>query len=168
MNRFGSLFKPLMWFMALLLAAFVAGCGGGDDSGPGLVAPIGIVDGAWTINEDAIVSTTPQCTSPQLPTENLPVSFAVSGNALTVTSGANTFSGTISGNTMHWTGSFPDNGGAGTTTINSLSVTVDPDCNTLSAGTMNWTYVEPGGFTCTADTTFHGSEKAVPQTGCGA
>ena len=29
MNRFGSFFKPLMWFMALLLAAFVAGCGGG-------------------------------------------------------------------------------------------------------------------------------------------
>ena len=29
MNRFGSLFKPLMWFTALLLAAFVAGCGGG-------------------------------------------------------------------------------------------------------------------------------------------
>jgi Ice-binding-like len=33
MNRFGSLFKPLMWFMALLLTAFVAGCGGGGDGG---------------------------------------------------------------------------------------------------------------------------------------
>jgi hypothetical protein len=31
MNRFGSFFKPLMWLMALLLAAFVAGCGGGGD-----------------------------------------------------------------------------------------------------------------------------------------
>ena len=29
MNRFGSFFKPLMWFTALLLAALVAGCGGG-------------------------------------------------------------------------------------------------------------------------------------------
>ena len=27
MTRFGSLFKPLMWYMALLLAVFVAGCG---------------------------------------------------------------------------------------------------------------------------------------------
>ena len=27
MNRFGSFFKPLMWFMALLLAAVAAGCG---------------------------------------------------------------------------------------------------------------------------------------------
>ena len=33
MNRFGSLFKPLTWFMALVLAALVAGCGGGDDGG---------------------------------------------------------------------------------------------------------------------------------------
>jgi hypothetical protein len=37
MNRFESLFKSLTWIMALLLAAFVAGCGGGgggEDGGP--------------------------------------------------------------------------------------------------------------------------------------
>ncbi len=35
MNRFGSLCKPLVWFMALLLAAVVAGCGdGGSGAGP--------------------------------------------------------------------------------------------------------------------------------------
>ncbi len=35
MNRYGSSFKPLMWFVALLLAAFSAGCGdgGGGKSG---------------------------------------------------------------------------------------------------------------------------------------
>ena len=41
MNRFGNLFKPVMWFMALLLAAFVAGCGnsgGGSDGTPGAPA----------------------------------------------------------------------------------------------------------------------------------
>jgi len=32
MNRFNSLTKPLMWFMALLTVAFVAGCGGGGGS----------------------------------------------------------------------------------------------------------------------------------------
>ena len=32
MNRFNSLTKPLMWFMALLMVAFVAGCGGGNSS----------------------------------------------------------------------------------------------------------------------------------------
>ena len=40
MNRSGSHFKTLTWFMALLLAAFAAGCGGGGggvatDTGPG-------------------------------------------------------------------------------------------------------------------------------------
>ena len=36
MNRFDSLIKPPMWFMAVLLAAFVAGCGdGGGGSGSG-------------------------------------------------------------------------------------------------------------------------------------
>lgn len=30
MNRFESVIKPLMWFMALLMAALAAGCGGGQ------------------------------------------------------------------------------------------------------------------------------------------
>jgi hypothetical protein len=43
MNRFGSLCKPLMWFMALVLAAFVAGCGGGDDGVGSGLGPTGAV-----------------------------------------------------------------------------------------------------------------------------
>ena len=42
MNRFGSFTRPLTWFMALVLAAFVAGCGGGgggDGAGPGAGSP---------------------------------------------------------------------------------------------------------------------------------
>ena len=34
MNKFDSFTKPLMWFMALLLVAFVAGCGGGSSTPP--------------------------------------------------------------------------------------------------------------------------------------
>jgi hypothetical protein len=37
MNRFENITKPLMWFMALLLTAFVAGCGGSSSGSP---API--------------------------------------------------------------------------------------------------------------------------------
>lgn len=46
MNRFESVTKPLMWFMALLLTALVAGCGGGSQDpilgggGAGVVPPI--------------------------------------------------------------------------------------------------------------------------------
>lgn len=41
MNRLNSITKPLTWFMALLLTAFVAGCGGGSSGiiGAGTVAP---------------------------------------------------------------------------------------------------------------------------------
>lgn len=35
MNKFVNSFKPLTWLTALLLAAFVAGCGGGGSSGGG-------------------------------------------------------------------------------------------------------------------------------------
>jgi len=35
MNRFGSIFKPLTWFTAFLLAALVAGCGGDQTAGQG-------------------------------------------------------------------------------------------------------------------------------------
>jgi len=33
MNRFGKVFKPLMWATTVLLAAFAAGCGGGSSGG---------------------------------------------------------------------------------------------------------------------------------------
>jgi hypothetical protein len=35
MNRFENITKPLRWLMALLLVAFVAGCGGGGNGTPG-------------------------------------------------------------------------------------------------------------------------------------
>lgn len=38
MNRFENLFKPLIWFMALLLATFAAGCGGGGGDGSAAAA----------------------------------------------------------------------------------------------------------------------------------
>jgi hypothetical protein len=46
MNKFESVTKPLMWIMALLLAAFVAGCGGSGDGIPPKPAPT--VPGAGT------------------------------------------------------------------------------------------------------------------------
>ena len=41
MNRFGSFSRPRTWFMALVLAVFVAGCGGGGggDGGGGTAGP---------------------------------------------------------------------------------------------------------------------------------
>jgi hypothetical protein len=73
---------------------------------------------------------------------------------------SNTFTGTISANNITWSGSYPE--GAGTTTINSLRVTVAPDCNTLS-GNSTWTYVETG-FQCTGSGTFTGARNIA--SGC--
>ena len=39
MNKYENISKPLMWFMALLLAAVVVGCGGSGDGIPGTGAP---------------------------------------------------------------------------------------------------------------------------------
>jgi len=53
MNRFENITKPLMWLMALLLAAFVAGCGGSSSSSSSNPAPssakaINTFSLAWT------------------------------------------------------------------------------------------------------------------------
>jgi hypothetical protein len=166
MNRFGSFFKPLMWFMALLLAAFVAGCGGDDEVAAGPTpppAPIGLVGGNWTITETATTASDPLCTpdgNNELNTYGLVV--VQSGNSLTLTKGTDPdFTGTISGDQASWTGSYAEE--SGTTTITSLSATVGATCNTAS-GTSNWSYSEPG-FSCTGSTTFDAAEDA-PQTDC--
>jgi hypothetical protein len=48
MNRFESLPKPTMGLMALLLAATVAGCGGGDDSSANTTVAVATAAGAGT------------------------------------------------------------------------------------------------------------------------
>ncbi|MDP2324046.1 MAG: ice-binding family protein, partial [Gammaproteobacteria bacterium] len=50
MNRFESPFKPLTWFMVLLLSAFLAACGGGGGGSSGAAAP------ATTIAPGAVCS----------------------------------------------------------------------------------------------------------------
>lgn len=46
MNRFESPFKPLTWFMALLLSAFLAACGGGGGDGTAAVTNGSVAPGA--------------------------------------------------------------------------------------------------------------------------
>ena len=158
MNRFGSLFKPLMWFMAVLLAAFVAGCGGGSDGGgaPPKAAPIGLVDGAWAITEVVTTADNPVCESPPgnngLDSYNLTVTQT--GNDLTVARGADpAVQGSISGDQMTWSGaSYSELGG--TTTVNSASATVAAGCDSI-AGSFNWSHVQAT-LSCSGTTTFTG------------
>ena len=173
MNRFGNVFKPLTWLMAILLAAFVAGCGGGGGDGgsaappAAAAAPIGDVSGVWAITESDMTADQPQCTPAggnALANYALTVAQATpTTNAITVTDAANPdastdFTGTINGNKLSWSGSFAERGG--TTTYNSMDLTVGPDCNTLS-GTTTWTYVQDPAvatFSCTGVTTLSGTK----------
>ncbi len=168
MNRFGNFFKPLTWTMAILLAAFMAGCGGGGgDDGGGTAAPpaaaakpIGDIAGVWTITETAVTSAAPECMAPGNPEAIYQVTVGQpnSGNTISVLDAANpdtpsTFPGTLKGDKMTWSGSFPERGGV--TTWDSVNATVAADCNTAT-GTSTWTYRQnaPATFTCSGTTNF--------------
>ena len=175
MKSFGNVIRPLSWFIAVSLAAVVAGCGGGGDSAPAAPAapvaaakPIGDVSGTWSITESAMIADQTACTPAggnALANYALTVAQATpTTNAITVTDAANanpaaTFSGTIKGSALTWSGSFQERGG--TTTYNSVNLAVGADCNTLS-GTTNWTYVQDPAvatFSCTGTTTLSGTKN---------
>lgn len=172
MKRLGSVSRPLMWSMAVLLGAFAAGCGGGGDDeaaapAPAPTPPIGDVAGVWTITETDVASPAVECAPPGNPLATYPVTVDQpgSGRNLSVLDASNpdtptSFPGTITGDQIAWSGSFAERGGV--TTWNSVNVTVAADCNTLS-GTSTWTYVQdaPAVFSCTGTTTFTGAANVA-------
>src|SRR5687768_16304083 len=100
---------------ALLLSLLA--CGGGGGGGGEAPAAPGNAAGTWTVTE---TSTSNNCGDPVDPAYS--ITIVQSGSNLTVTTPSGVFTGTISGNTVRWTGSYPEDGG--TTTINSLTATL--------------------------------------------
>ena len=133
--------KFLMFVLLLLSAAiFITNCGGGGgdkESSTPAPAPTTCANVAGTWNTVEQVDGT-ACGEGNF-TENNTYNVAQNGCNLTVTDGSgNTFTGSINGNSGTWSGSFPEDGG--TTTINSLSLTVSADGNSFS-GSSSWTWV---------------------------
>lgn len=150
----------------LALLVLTACGGGGGASTP--AATVGDVSGVWSIIE---TNKTHDCIlDPGLKSHTLTVQQ--SGSSLTVIDSAgNSFSGTLSGKNLSWTGSYDEaapDGTAGETSLNPMSATVDSSCDSLS-GTANWTWTDTSlsgsGYACTGTTTFNGSRS--PAIGCG-
>jgi uncharacterized repeat protein (TIGR01451 family) len=141
MFRSGSFFKPLMWFLALLLAAVVAGCG---DQSPGQVSSTSVAAAAATM--------------PPLGTEQ---SFAVLGGS-TVT---NTGSSVITGNLGVSPGSAITGFPPGIVT----GVTHAADAEALQAQTdTTAAYIDLASQACTSDLTGQdlGGKTLVPGVYC--
>lgn len=103
--------------------------------------------GAWTVTTTA---TNNNCgAAADAPYQ---ISISKNGSALDISTPVGTYSGTISGNSFSWSGSYPEQGG--TTTI-SLNATLSG--NSFS-GTSNWTWVS-GATTCTGTDTFTGARN---------
>ena len=80
MNRFGSPLKPLLWLMAILLAAFVSGCGSGG--GDGAIAP---GPGAADTTRPTVTSSTPADVAIGVSTHgNITATFSEAMNAATI------------------------------------------------------------------------------------
>jgi len=135
------------------------GGGGGSDGGGGTTGDVPDVSGSWTVDETVDGSDCGEGTT----TDSYTIAVTQNGTQLTVTSEGDTFTGTLSGNTLSWTGSYAEDGG--TTTITTLSITLDASGNNGS-GTAAWTWTD-GTETCSGTTEITVNRTAAGETGGG-
>jgi hypothetical protein len=144
----------------LLLAAACAG-GGGDGGGGGSLQPPGAdLSGAWTVKETVNAS----CQGPSFP-QSVTHAFTVtqSGNSVTFHDNVtgDTYVGTISGDAVTWSFSYPSGDGVLSGTF---SGTVKADGNAVT-GRATWTWT--GATTCSGSTDVNAARNgwipAAPQ-----
>lgn len=162
--------KSISKYLGLLLFSLsvLSACGGGGGGGnpPANDTPIGEVDGTWMINETLKNS---NCALPA-PTESFNLTVTQNGNDITVRDGdGNVHSGTITGNTLRWSGSYADeapDGTPGRTNLQPMTATIAADCNSLSGrADWTWTATDGSGYVCSGYTNFEGTRSGAP--GCG-
>lgn len=124
--------KVLRFALLLLLVLPFAGCSDDDDpAGPAAPADFDIT-GTWSVSETVDATACGEGTQ----TDTWSMTATQTGNALTVTTPVGTFTGTVSGSDVNWSGSFPEDGG--TTTI-SLSATLSGGDDFAGTSTWSWT-----------------------------
>ncbi len=163
--RLNNYFNHLILLLMLALLSACGGGGGGSDGednsdeGDGSdTLSIGDMSGTWRV-KGTESSATSDCDGTNI---NVIATVVQSGNNLTVTGddGSSLF-GTISGNTISLSGTYPEDGG--TTVVNSLTATITDDCNQFS-GSDSWSWTN-GVFSCSGTSTFN--SMRLTGNGCG-
>lgn len=140
----------------ILMISACGGGGGGGGSEPALTSTCADVAGTWTTTEQVNATACGEGTF----TEHLTYTITQNGCTITVVpQGTNLkFTGNVNGNKMGWSGSYPEEGG--TTTINSLTVTISADGNSFS-GSASWTWSD-GRSSCSGTTQSTGTRVSTP------
>ena len=136
----------------LVLGLTLGGCGGGGGGG-GTDDPIADITGTWDITE-----TLGSNTCDDFGTTTYTLTATLSGNDVTVVTPVGTFTGTLDGDQLEWSGRYPEDGG--TVTITDMDITVSADGNTLS-GTTRWSWTD-GSFSCSGTTNVSGVRTSAP------
>jgi hypothetical protein len=143
--------KILAVAMGILL---IAGCGSTKE----LIEALVSMTGTWQIVE-TITEASGVCAGSIGDVDTYTIEVDQDGNDLTVTVGndggqaaGEVFTGTVSGDEVDWTGSFPSDGGI--TTVKSTDITAS---NTSLNGTANWEWTD-GSDTCTGKTQIAGTK----------
>lgn len=150
MNSIQSLSKPLTWFMAVLLAAFVAGCGGGD---AGILAPslnsdkaitsftIGGVVGVIDKTARTIALTVPSGT----PVTAMVATFTNTGTTVTVGTPPVTQASAVTANDFTSPQTYVVTAADGTTASYTVTVTVtSASSKAITSYQLAWTSGTPG------------------------
>lgn len=136
-------------FSLMLLAA---SCGGGGGGGGAEVATADVA-GTWSIVEEVTQATGP-CAGEIGTVSQYSLDVTQQGTSITVVSPAGTFQGSINGNRIQWTGSYPEDGGI--TTITSMDIRVD---GSSLSGTTTFAFTD-GVINCTGATRVSGTRTS--------
>jgi len=172
MNRFESVtggttgYKPLMWLMALLLAAIVAGCGGGNGSPPALssakaITAYSLAGVAGTMNETAktVAVTMPSGTN----VKALIAAFTTTGASVKVGTPAVTQVSGTTPNDFTTSKAYIVTAEDGTTATYNVTVTVATNtAKAITAYSLAWTTGTPGTATGTINKTAKTIAVTVP------
>ncbi len=152
MKRTGDALAVLVTAAAV---AFIGACGSSGDGGTGACtagSTCAQVAGTWSTVEYVGTSA---CGGAYTKYNSYTVMQTACNLSVEPVSGGGTFTGGINKNSICWTGSYLDSGGR--TTINSLSLTVDPS-GTSFHGTAHWTWTD-GSMSCSGTTSINGTKS---------